>query len=125
MNDALADGEDRVDHRDVDELPAARLPRAQHRRQNADRKVEGRDGVADAGTDLRWMPSIGPRNAHHPAHGLGNDVVGRPISIGTGAGAWVAESANSTIDKARMAFAQKLIGQSKSIHHPGPEVLDQ
>ena len=66
----------------------------------------------------------GAGDRHEPAHGLGDDVVGRPVGVGAGAGAGVTEAADGGVDELRVAGGQGLVADAEPVHHAGSAVLD-
>jgi hypothetical protein len=95
----------------------------QHGADDAQRQIEGRHGVSDARADLDRLAGGQAGDAHHPAHGLGDHVIGRPFDVRALAGARVAEAADGGIDQLRIQRRQGLIGQAKPVHDPDAEVL--
>ena len=71
------------------------------------------------------MFAIGPGHAHQPAHGLRDDVIGRPVHIGAFAAARITEAADRGIDEGRIQFCQFLVAKSQPLHDARPEILDQ
>ena len=101
IDDAFAEREHGVVHRDVDELPLTGLVGAIHRGHEAECGQCGGQRIADAGSDL-GRRTFRPGDTHHAAHRLRDDVVRRPVDVRALAGARVAEAADRGIDEFRV-----------------------
>ncbi len=95
--------EDGIDHADIDELALAGLVGAEDGAEPMPtaHMVAGIE-VADAGADLHRRVLVRAGDGHDAAEGLRMiDVVGRPVGIGAGAGATIAEAADGGVDQLR------------------------
>ena len=59
-------------------------------------------------------------DAQQPAQGLADGVVAGPLPVR----AVLAEGGDGTVDDARVHFAHHVVADAQTVHHPGPEVLD-
>ena len=124
VHDALADGEDRIDHAHVHELSLAGLVSPEDRRDDAERAGDRRHDVADTGADLHRRVLVGSGDGHDAAHGLTDDVVRREVCVGAPAGADVAEAADRGVDQLRIASVQRLVAEAEAVHDTAAIVLD-
>ena len=76
------------------------------------------------GPQATCSPPFGAGVGDHPAHRLGDHVVGRPRRVRAGTGARVAEAADRAVHQLRVGLAQHLVAESQRLHHAGAEVLD-
>jgi hypothetical protein len=123
VNDPFADRQDAVDHSHVNELAASRAARFHERGDYSECRQCGGNQVSDTRTDLQRDAFLSC-NSYYSAHGLGDNIEGWPIYIGTFSRAGIAESANGGIDETRVALRKDLIREAEAIHDSGSEVLD-
>src|SRR5882762_5120991 len=102
----------RVEQREIEMLPDARLRAMRERRADGDRGVHpGHDvGDRDAGalrTAARRAVGLSG-DAHHPAHALDHEVVARPLAPG----AALAEAGHRAVDEPRVDLPQSVVAQA-------------
>src|SRR5437867_2862410 len=114
-------GERAVEHRDVDELPPARLLARRERRQDAHRRHER--AAADVG-DLHarddGRPARGAREPDDAREAEVVDVVPDPVAIGP----VLAVAGDRAIDEARIQRAQRLVVDPEARRRPGARALE-
>ncbi len=94
-----------------------------HGSEDAEGEVKTGKDVADTGADLHRGLGIWAGDGDQAAHGLGDDVVGRPGAVGAQAGARVAEAAHGGVDQGGVLFCQGFVGQAETLHDAGAEVF--
>ena len=119
--DVGARGERRVVHRDLDVVALSGALARKQRHQNAREAVQ-RDGeVGERQAGDGRLAILAERHAEDAAQRLDREVVRRPLAQR----AVAAEGADRAIDKARVALAQRVVGDAKPLDDAGPERLDE
>ena len=120
---ALTHGEYRVNHGHVDKLAHAGASGVMYGGQHAKPQHDARHDVADPRAHLGGGRGIGSGYRHDAAHGLGNDVVCRPVLVGGVACAPIAKATQCAVDQARIDLAKRFVAQSEPVHDARAEVL--
>ena len=121
----LTEGHHRVDHGHVEELALAGGPGVQHCGHQAQRGHQPRDEVADQRSGPQRVLGVGPGGGDHPAHGLGDHVVGRPGGVGAGTGPGVAEAADGGVHQAGVAGPAGVPAHPEAVEDSAAQVLHQ
>src|SRR3989475_5119194 len=115
----------RVEQREIEMLPEARLRAMRERRADGDRGVHPGDDVGDR--DAGALRTAARRavglsgDAHHPAHALDHEVVARPLAPG----AALAEAGERAVDEPRVSLPQGVVAQAVAGEIAVLVVLDQ
>src|SRR6266513_2967854 len=115
----------RVEQREIEMLPEARLRAMRERRADGDRGVHRGDDVGDrdAGAlrTAAWRAVGLSGDAHHPAHALDHEVVAGPLAPG----AALAKARQRAVDEPRIGLAQSVVAQAVAGEIAVLVVLDQ
>ena len=121
----LAEAEDGVVHRHVEELALAGLAGVEDGGEDADGCQRAGHDVADARAAAEAAGLGRAGDADEAAHRLGDDVVSGQVGVGAGAGARIAEAADGGVDEAWVALGERFVGEAEALHDAGGEVLDE
>src|SRR6266540_366419 len=110
----------RLEHRDIDELPATVAHADGERRQNADRRVEAGHEIGDRYADLHRRPVLRAGHAHQAAHRLHDDVERGSIRVRP----VEAPPRHGGVDEATVGVEQRARVEAEVGHRAGSEVLD-
>ena len=108
-----------VHHRHLHVLAVARAIGLVQRRQEADRQMQSRAGIADLRTRDERRAIRHTCRAHRPAHRLGDVLVGLELGIGPG-GTKALDRAHHDL---RVDLMDLLPGEAEPVQHAGAEVL--
>ena len=104
----LRHGHHGVDHGHIEKLAYTGVAGSMHRRQQSEGSHQPRYGVPDGGPDLHHVGLVGAGGGHHPAHGLGDEVICGPLRIGAGRHPGVPEAADGGVDQLGIALVADL-----------------
>ncbi len=79
----------------------------------------------DAGPAAEGVAPGGAGDGDEPAHGLGDDVVGRPVLVGARAGPGVAETSDGRVDQPGSHRPHRVVADAEAVHDAGLRVLDE
>ena len=111
----------RVEHSDVDELPAIRALARKKSEHDPVRREDARNDVGDGDAEAVGWAIRGARDAHQPPFGLHDGVVSGQVAPGPG----LSEAGDRTVDESRVVGGDPLVPDPHAIHRAGPEVLDE
>lgn len=120
----LGDREHGVGHGDVDVLALPGALGVPQRGEDAERGEQSRNGISHTGSHPDGVRGVGPGDGHQTAHGLRDDVEGRPVPVGAVPARLVAEAANRGVDQAGIAGREGVVVETEAVHDAGGEVLD-
>ena len=99
IDHALAQAQHCIIHADIDKLAVARLLCVADSGDDGKGHHQAGEHIADAWPGFHRMIAVLSGHADEAAHGLGDDIVGRPVRIGAAAAARIAEATDRGIDE--------------------------